>query len=227
MFNARNTNVPYSFIWKHDILTQNHINVLCWHSDEWGYDCAYGKGYQYIYALVQDSGPSITLAMDTLHSCDVNALRPRTKWPPFSRRRFQMHFHEWKRKNFDYDFTEVCSQSSNQKYRSIGSDNGLVPTSLSRRPHGKPISQLMMIILLMHIFATRPQWVHIQFCVFISAGMVCPWPNHLVLYRFRISTMKNMCTTTTCSLQWRQNDHDDVSNHQPHGCLPNRLFRRR
>ena len=29
------------------------------------------------------------------------------------------------------------------------------------------------------------------------------------------------------SLQWRHNDHDGVSIHQPHGCLLNRLFRRR
>ena len=29
------------------------------------------------------------------------------------------------------------------------------------------------------------------------------------------------------TLQWRHNDHDGVSNHQPHGCLLNRLFRRR
>ena len=29
------------------------------------------------------------------------------------------------------------------------------------------------------------------------------------------------------SLQWRHNDHDSVSNHQPHGCLLKRLFRRR
>ena len=29
------------------------------------------------------------------------------------------------------------------------------------------------------------------------------------------------------SLQWRHNDHDSVSNHQPHGCLLNHLFRRR
>ena len=28
-------------------------------------------------------------------------------------------------------------------------------------------------------------------------------------------------------LHWRHNDHDSVSNHQPHGCLLNRLFRRR
>ena len=27
------------------------------------------------------------------------------------------------------------------------------------------------------------------------------------------------------SSQWRHNDHDGVSNHQPHGCLLNRLFR--
>ena len=29
------------------------------------------------------------------------------------------------------------------------------------------------------------------------------------------------------SLHWRHNDHDGVSNHQPHGCLLNCLFRRR
>ena len=31
----------------------------------------------------------------------------------------------------------------------------------------------------------------------------------------------------SCSLHWRHNDHDSVSNHQPHDCLLNRLFRRR
>ena len=29
------------------------------------------------------------------------------------------------------------------------------------------------------------------------------------------------------SLQWRHHDHDSVSNHQPHDCLLNHLFRRR
>ena len=29
------------------------------------------------------------------------------------------------------------------------------------------------------------------------------------------------------TLHWRHNDHDGDSNHQPHGCLLNRLFRRR
>ena len=31
----------------------------------------------------------------------------------------------------------------------------------------------------------------------------------------------------TASLRWRHNDHYSVSNHQPHSCLLNRLFRRR
>ena len=30
---------------------------------------------------------------------------------------------------------------------------------------------------------------------------------------------------TANTLHWRHNDHDGVSNHQPHGCLLNRLFR--
>ena len=32
---------------------------------------------------------------------------------------------------------------------------------------------------------------------------------------------------TGISLQWRHNDHDSISNHQPHDCLLNRLFRHR
>ena len=35
------------------------------------------------------------------------------------------------------------------------------------------------------------------------------------------------CYTWRAPLRWRHNDHAGVSNHQPHGCLLNRLFRRR
>ena len=34
---------------------------------------------------------------------------PWTKWLPFLRRSFQMHFHEWKVLYFDQNFNEVCS----------------------------------------------------------------------------------------------------------------------
>ena len=43
--------------------------------------------------------------------------------------------------------------------------------------------------------------------------------------------LMSQCWTRLCrrrlSLQWRHNGHDSVSNHQPHECLLNRLFRRR
>ena len=35
------------------------------------------------------------------------------------------------------------------------------------------------------------------------------------------------CGDITNPLHWRHNDHDSVSNHQPRGCLLNRLIRRR
>ena len=35
------------------------------------------------------------------------------------------------------------------------------------------------------------------------------------------------CTNRSLSLQWRHNGHDSISNHQPHDCLLNRVFRRR
>ena len=34
-------------------------------------------------------------------------------------------------------------------------------------------------------------------------------------------------TCSTFASQWRHIEHDGVSNHQPHGCLRNRLYRRR
>ena len=65
--------------------------------------------------------------------------------------------------------------------------------------------------------------------------------GNVVLYhadapRRSISTAWLMATISTAytqlckfpnALQWRHNDHGGVSNHQPHGCLLNRLFRRR
>ena len=49
----------------------------------------------------------------------------------------------------------------------------------------------------------------------------CTTRNHYWL----ITTTKQS-TSNPCALRWRHNDHAGVSNHQPHGCLLNRLFRR-
>ena len=50
-----------------------------------------------------------------------------TKWPPFYRWHFKVHFLEWKPLNFKDDYTETCSLWPNRKYGSIGSDNCLAP----------------------------------------------------------------------------------------------------
>ena len=56
--------------------------------------------------------------------------------------------------------------------------------------------------------------------------------HHIQLFRLtkhtHIKSLHNWhlpCETT--ALQWRHNGWDSVSNHQPHDCLPNRLFWRR
>ena len=48
--------------------------------------------------------------------------------------------------------------------------------------------------------------------------------NLFFLLSFSISCNKH---TKAISLQWRHNERDSVSNHQPRDCFPNRLFRRR
>ena len=42
-----------------------------------------------------------------------------------------------------------------------------------------------------------------------------------------VITPQELCTRFMLSIPWRHNERDGVSNHQPHDCLPNNLFRRR
>ena len=48
-------------------------------------------------------------------------------------------------------------------------------------------------------------------------------------YQYRDSHHKNNMVSqhVFITLQWRHNGHDSISNHQPHDCFLNRLFRRR
>ena len=51
-----------------------------------------------------------------------------------------------------------------------------------------------------------------------------PCPNFYCIYH----VLSTQFSHTTCStLWWRHNECDSVSNHQPHDCLLNSLFRRR
>ena len=65
------------------------------------------------------------------------------------------------------------------------------------------------------------KWRHFRFsdCADIIAAL------HHNVNKGKWGTML-MCENHL-SLRWRHNDHAGVSNHQPHGCLLNRLFRRK
>ena len=62
--------------------------------------------------------------------------------------------------------------------------------------------------------------------------IVRSWSSLEFLYRYKIlqgsppsTLLPNHASNFPSLLQWRHNDHDGVSNHQPHGCLLNHLFR--
>ena len=59
-------------------------------------------------------------------------------------------------------------------------------------------------------------WRHSASIIFISVGLC-----------YGLTAIQHQAITLANPLQWRHNDHDSVSNHQPRGCLLNRLFRRR
>ena len=47
------------------------------------------------------------------------------------------------------------------------------------------------------------------------------------IWKLFFSNRSSRISDIHVSLQWPHNDHDGVSNHQPHGCLFSHLFRRR
>ena len=51
--------------------------------------------------------------------------------------------------------------------------------------------------------------------------------THTIAVKHLWQEGKCMCRKTLKTLQWRHNGWDSVSNHQPHDCLLNRLFRHR
>ena len=73
-------------------------------------------------------------------------------------------------------------------------------------------ARLKIIFFIIASKSSRGQWFN-----------RCLFDIILVVYEYRSTHEVHILTT----LRWRHNEHDGVSNHQPHGCLLNRLFRRR
>ena len=64
-------------------------------------------------------------------------------------------------------------------------------------------------------------------CIHIKVWDVITHPCYSVGIIKPLSLGHGWVITFPVTLQWRHNGHDSVSNHQPHDCLLNRLFRRR
>ena len=84
-------------------------------------------------------------------------------------------------------------------------------------------------------FVCRNVIANVFYLLTVPSDRVVPWiiweSGHLDYTWGKLRTLvSGAFLTALCSmhiaLQWRHNDHDCVSNHQPHDCLLNLLFRR-
>ena len=70
----------------------------------------------------------------------------------------------------------------------------------------------------MHTVPVPKQSITHAFLLVIST-MKTTWYRHCIIVKYSF--------LSTLSLEWRHNEHHSVSDHQPHDCLINRLFRPR
>ena len=105
----------------------------------------------------------------------------------------------WKTFHFNLYTIVIYSLGSNWPEISIGFLFG-----------DKPLREPMLTQWLTHVF---PALKHV-------------WFNGYT-WHIQIHPMDSIPHEINTPLQWRHNDHDGVSNYQPHDCLLNRLFRRR
>ena len=95
----------------------------------------------------------LKVLLSTLWS--LEHIGPETKWPPFCRGHFHMHFLQWKWLNFNYIFAEVCPQGP------INNISALVQIMAWHQPSNNWLSEPIMTILPMHICITQPHYVEL------------------------------------------------------------------
>ena len=115
----------------------------------------------------------------------------------------------------------------------VFSDEEVIPNCNSLRPSGAHIRWRMMnwtTICETHSLGNTTL-LFLSF-VWISLSQVAYTAKNSIIQLISLHNCipmlkKVLELNVIISLQWRHNDHDIVSNHQPHGCLLTRLFRRR
>ena len=102
-----------------------------------------------------------------------------------------------------------------------------------RREGDRPSTELMMVSLLTHLCATRRHWVEVYVHyhdIWFYNFLVFPYARNDNIYKLHCqSLLHSTGVVSVCimPLRWRHNGRDSLSNHHPHDCLLNRLFRRR
>ena len=88
------------------------------------------------------------------------------------------------------------------------------------------INILSKFIFRRQVYAKK-EFMWKSLCRFVMMCLkVCRFVTVGVFFYFNV-VWNEILVHMPISLQWRHNDHDCVWSHQPHGCLLNRLFRRR
>ena len=135
----------------------------------------------------------LKVLLSTLWS--LEHIGPETKWPPFCRGHFHMHFLQWKCLNFNYNFAEVCLQGP------INNISALVQIMVWHKPSNKSLSEPIMTILPMHICITRPQYVEL---------IVVTWlhQSHYTCHFFLKSLATQLFIVRRAGLLWSQQDFE-------------------
>ena len=89
-------------------------------------------------------------------------------------------------------------------------------------------TQLFVHVLWTHFLAFVGRNYHYSVSSTRRGDHVCWYNPHKISLNPRLVTFSpRRINKSVQALHWRHNDHDGVSNHQPYGCLLDRLFGRR
>ena len=97
-------------------------------------------------------------------------------------------------------------------------------------PHATNVSRVSVDILVVLLCPISNTMIVTKVCTYHNSCACCYGQRTNLVWQSSTSPRFCHCWWVRLwhwKLQWRHNEPDDVSNHQPHDCLPNGLFRRR
>ena len=129
-----------------------------------------------------------------------------------------------------WDDRGALSQPDDDQVISMATKNMQRPTKGNNSVHFTKVVTCQLVNVKSHCLSNIMNWSLDDMMIWY----VITWNNKSVLLcdtAYKTSLGESAAVRLTggrwITLHWRHNHHDGVSNHQPHGCLLNRLFWRR